>query len=224
MNKLDWHQVQLKATMLQIVARLSSRVFLGPELCRDPDWLRITIDFTVNVFVAVTAIKRWPKFMHPIVHWFLPESRKVRAQRAEARRIIQPVIDKRTREFDARLRNQNDDKQSRSSDKYTDAVQWMHELSDGAPYDAAIAQLGLSMAAIHTTTDLATQVLYDLCQHPELIEPLREEAINVLSDGGWKRTSLYKMKLMDSVLKESQRLKPSSMGMFCGPAVPQVSS
>ncbi|OKL62285.1 hypothetical protein UA08_02496 [Talaromyces atroroseus] len=212
---LGWHAIPLKTTLLEVVARVSSRVFLGPELCRNPDWLRITIDYTVNVFMAMSAVKRYPKCTHRIVHWFLPETRKLRAQSAEAQRIIQPVIDQRARELAAtKSHNKNNAKfmdDWSSPRKHSDAVQWMEELSMGKPYDAAVAQLGLSMAAIHTTTDLLTQVLYDLCQHPELIQPLREEIIAVLQEGGWKRTALYKLKLMDSVLKESQRLKPASM-------------
>lgn len=205
----------LKTTILQIVARLSSRVFLGPELCRNKDWLRITIDYTVNVFMATFAVKRYPKFMHSIVHWFLPETRKIRAQHAEARRIIQPVINQRIKELAAASKHEGKDTGNSTPRKYSDSMQWMEELSEGKPYDAARAQLGLSMAAIHTTTDMLTQVIYDLCQHPELIQPLREEAIAVLQgEGGWKRTALYKLKLMDSVLKETQRLKPPSLGIF----------
>ena len=61
-------------------------------------------------------------------------------------------------------------------------------------------------------TDLVTQVIYDLAQNPEIIEPLRKEIIDVLTEGGWKKTSLYNLKLMDSVIKETQRLKPLECG------------
>ena len=167
--------------------------------------------------MAVTAVKRYPSFMHGIVYWFLPETRKLRAQSAEAGRIIQPVIDKRARTL-AAAKTQNKD-EAKTTDgtpprKVIDAVQWMEELSQGKPYAAAMSQLSLSVAAIHTTSDELVQVLYDLCQHPELIQPLREEVISVLQEG-WKRTALYRMKLMDSVLKETQRLKPAGMGIIC---------
>jgi cytochrome P450 len=207
----EWHSINLKDTMLEVIAQLSSRVFLGPELCRNREWLHITIDYTVNIFMAVSAVKRYPKPLHRIVQWFLPEARKVREQMAEARRIIQPVIDERKKEMLAE-KNMTEDKSTNSARKHTDAIQWLLELSSGEEYDTALAQLALSLAAIHTTGDLITQVIYDICKHPELIQPLREEAITVLGNGGWKRTSLYNLKLMDSVLKESQRIKPAGMG------------
>ncbi|KAG6000439.1 hypothetical protein E4U21_005463 [Claviceps maximensis] len=50
--------------------------------------------------------------------------------------------------------------------------------------------------------------MLDIARHPELVEPLRKEVISVLGVSGWSKHSLYKLKLMDSVMKESQRLKP----------------
>ncbi|KAF4545446.1 putative cytochrome p450 protein [Lasiodiplodia theobromae] len=47
---------------------------------------------------------------------------------------------------------------------------------------------------------LLSHDILDICTHPEYVEPLHEE--------GWKKTALYKMKLMDSFLKESQRVNP----------------
>lgn len=157
--------------------------------------------------MAVSAVKRYPRVLHRFVHWFLPQTRQLRSQVAEARRIIQPVIDQRAAAGWVHPGNE-------SGKKYTDALQWMYELSKGKAYDFAMGQLGLSLAAIHTTADLLTQVIYDLCQHPDMIQPLRDEIVAVLGGGGWKRTALYKMKLMDSVIKESQRLKPPGLCMF----------
>jgi cytochrome P450 len=202
----EWHSLNLKTTILEVVARISSRVFLGTEVCRNPAWLRITIDYTVNIFMAVQALKKWPKILQPYVWRFVPEVTKVRAQKDEARRIIQPVVDKRIADNWAVSGDS-----SKKKTTYSDAVRWVHEIANGRPYDAAIIQLGFSMAAIHTTTDLLTQVLYDLCKHLELIEPLREELVTVLKEDGLQRTSLYKLKLMDSVVKESQRLKPTNI-------------
>ncbi|EED18614.1 cytochrome P450 monooxygenase, putative [Talaromyces stipitatus ATCC 10500] len=196
----DWHSINLKNTMVEVVAQVSSRVFLGPGLCRNKEWLRITIDYTLLIFDAIRTVKRYPKFLHPLVQWVLPEPRKVRFHMAEARRIIQPVIDQRKAEM-----------ASDKATKHNDAIQWLLEISTGTEYDIALAQLALSMAAIHTTGDMITQVIYDICEHPELIQPLREEIIAVMGTDEFKRTSLYNLKLMDSVMKESQRLKPAGM-------------
>lgn len=82
--------------------------------------------------------------------------------------------------------------------------------------------------AIHTTTELLTGTLLDLAHNDEFIDNLREEMIGVLeeqnaaaevdTDGTtkttWKKNSLYKLKLLDSALKESQRLHTRDIGEF----------
>lgn len=93
------------------------------------------------------------------------------------------------------------------------------------------AQLALSVVAIHTTTELLTGSLLDLAQNEDFIEALREEMIPVLEEQNsvgtgdaegtvktsWKKNSLYRLKLLDSALKESQRLHTRDIGEFtCG--------
>lgn len=70
----------------------------------------------------------------------------------------------------------------------------------------------MALAAIHTTSNLLTNVIYDLAAYPEYIQPLRDEICAVAAeDGVLKKTSLLKLKLMDSVMKESQRTNPLSL-------------
>lgn len=93
------------------------------------------------------------------------------------------------------------------------------------------AQLALSVVAIHTTTELLTGSLLDLAQNQDFIDALREEMIPVLEEQNsvetgdaegtvktsWKKNSLYRLKLLDSALKESQRLHTRDIGEFtCG--------
>lgn len=92
-------------------------------------------------------------------------------------------------------------------EKPQDALAWLDEVRGDQPFDVVSGQLFLTFAAIHTTSTVITALMYDLIANPEYIELLLEEVVRVLGeDGGWKKTSLYKMKLMDSYMKESQRL------------------
>lgn len=84
--------------------------------------------------------------------------------------------------------------------------------AQGKEYDPTVAQLTLSFAAIHTTTELVSQVMTDISRNPEILTEVRREMVQVLRESGWKKTSLYNMKLLDSVIKESLRLKPTSIG------------
>ncbi|KAI8303521.1 Cytochrome P450 monooxygenase [Colletotrichum sp. SAR11_240] len=91
---------------------------------------------------------------------------------------------------------------------FDDAIEWFSQIFKGK-YDPATQQITLSLVAIHTTSDLLQQTMVDLAQHPELFQPLREELVRVLGTEGLKKSALNNLKLMDSVLKESQRLKPA---------------
>ncbi|TDZ32382.1 Cytochrome P450 monooygenase 1 [Colletotrichum spinosum] len=195
----EWHEVLLGDVLIRIVARVSSVIFLGPELCRNPDWLRITVNYTNKATSAARVLRRWPVFMYKHIHWLLPECREVRAMVAEARETIAPILASRRAQRAAGPDLEHHD----ALDWYESAARKM-----GVGYDPAAQQLGLSVSAILTSNDLMSQSLMDLCRNPGVLEPLRDEIRSVLGDGGWKPSTLYNMKLLDSVLKETLRLKP----------------
>jgi cytochrome P450 len=85
----------------------------------------------------------------------------------------------------------------------------------GSDREPADCEISLSIVAIHTTTHLLSSTLIHIDQHSELLPPLREEVVRVLSSEGLKKTALYELRLMDSVFKETQRLKPILLGE-CG--------
>ncbi|KAI8247611.1 Cytochrome P450 monooygenase 2 [Colletotrichum sp. SAR 10_98] len=201
----EWRSVAAKDAILDLVARLSSRVFLGNELCRNEAWLRVTKDYTVISFMAAMKLTFVPRPLRPLVHWFLPDCRLVRQHLAQARALISGVIEQR------RSAKREAAAKGEEAPSHNDAIEWAEMECKGQAYDAAVFQLTLSFAAIHTTTDLLAQTMLFLANQPELITPLREEVVQVLKAEGWRKTALYNMKLMDSALKETQRMKPNSM-------------
>lgn len=204
----EWHELSLKVALLDVVARISSRVFLGDQVCRDPEWLRITKEYAVSFFIAATELRLFPKPLRPYIYRFIPQCRKLMAQFEESQRIIWPVVNKR-REIRRKAREA-----AEPIPEFNDALDWIEQeaAAKGTETNPAAFQLNLSMAAIHTTTDLLEQCMINLGEHPEAIGPIRDEIVEVLKADGWQKTALYKMKRLDSAVKESQRLKPSSIG------------
>ncbi|KAK2774590.1 hypothetical protein CKAH01_13165 [Colletotrichum kahawae] len=200
----EWRGIEVKSVVLDTVARLSARVFLGEELCRNEDWLRATKEYTVNFFVAGTHLRMVPRPLRPILHWFVPKCRELRTSFDESRRIIMPYIEKRRAARAAALAS------NKKIPEFHDAIDWAGQEAAprGVSYDPAIMQLMLAVAAIHTTADLVTEILLQLALHPEYVAPLREEVIHILRSEGLKKSSLHNMKLLDSALKEAQRHKP----------------
>ncbi|KPM34791.1 hypothetical protein AK830_g11779 [Neonectria ditissima] len=178
----DWQEAPIMDTMLELVARLSSRVFLGEILCRNEDWLAITKSYTVNTTAAGDLLRQYPKWLRPFV--------------------LDPLLQKRKEERDLALAT------GKPEPTYNDTIQWLVEESRGSPYDPVAAQLGFSVVAIHTTSDLTTETMLRLAERPELINDIIQEIEEVLKVEGWTKTALYSMKLLDSVIKEAQRLKP----------------
>lgn len=207
-RRTEWHSLPLRDTILTCIARISSRVFLGEELCRNEAWLKISREYASTVFPATDLLRTYPAgIIKSIAARVLPICRAAQAQVAEARTILQPVLEKRKAAKAAAAA-------TGKTIEFNDAIEWFENISakTKASYEPAAMQLFLSIVAIHTTSDLMTQIMTDLAAHPEIIEDLRKEIKEVLSDGGWKKTTLTSMKLLDSVIKESQRLKPIQLG------------
>lgn len=127
--------------------------------------------------------------------------RDVRNLLEPCRRILQPVVEKRRAlQAEAVARGE-------PAPIFDDSLTWF-EKEYGTNYDPAISQITLSITAIDTTSDLLQATLLNLARRPDVVQELREEVVEVLGKQGLKKVSLYNLKLMDSVLKESQRLKP----------------
>ncbi|KAE8158738.1 cytochrome P450 [Aspergillus tamarii] len=205
----EWKPFTFAQEIPHMVARLSSLVFLGEKICRNESWLNVSVNYTIDAFNAARELRDWPAIARPFIHWFMPSMQKLRHHRKVAAEIVQQEIIKRDMIREGKLPEENPPR------AHADALDWFREVAAGRPYDETVSQIGLSVAAIHTTSNLLTNVMYDLTAHPEYIQPLREEIKAVVEqDGILKKTSLTKMKLMDSVMKESQRTNPVSIAFF----------
>ncbi|KAK1976380.1 cytochrome P450, partial [Colletotrichum cereale] len=198
----EWREYSIKDDILDLICRLSSRVFLGDEVCRNEEWLAITKSYTVNGFLSAQILRPYPYWTRFVAQWFVPECRALRQQVSDSRSIIEPVLQKR------RALRQRAREEGKPAPSFNDGIDWFEDESRGEEYDVVGAQLGLSLVAIHTTTDLLVEAMLRIAENPGLFDALRKEVVEVLSAEGWKKTALFNMKLMDSVLKESQRLKP----------------
>ncbi|KAF4341567.1 putative cytochrome P450 monooxygenase (lovA) [Fusarium beomiforme] len=203
----EWRKIRLKPAILDIIARISSRIYLGDQLCRNEAWLKITKTYTTNFYTASTNLRMFPRSLRFLAHWFLPECKRLRQERSDAIGIITPLIECRRELRKAAIAA------GKAVPVFHDALDWSEQEAAAADtsFDPVIFQLTLSLLAIHTTYDLLQQTMIDLGRHTEYIEPLREEVVQLLREGGWKKTTLFKMKLLDSAIKESQRMKPGSI-------------
>lgn len=211
----EWRDVVVRSGLsLPLVARLSTLLFMGPESCRDREWIDIVIGFTVNIILANKALQVCPRWLRPLANYFMPQCRVLRAQERRAREIIEEklVARRESREVDGGAGGLGGG--SGGGGQTGDALDWFQSQHQrlGGEYNPVLTQLMLSVAAIHTTADLVTQVVLDLATHRELMDPLRREMVEALDGRPIDKAATQKMKLLDSVMKETQRMKPMQVG------------
>jgi hypothetical protein len=83
------------------------------------------------------------------------------------------------------------------------------------------AIIGTGRAALFTTGLTIYQIIYDLSIHPEYIEPLREEILQ-LGDIPYTRANVNQLSKLDSFIRESQRWNKFMLGVFL--LLPEVST
>lgn len=197
-------------TILDFVARVSARIFLGKPLCRNAEWLEVSTQFTENVFVSLVFLRLFPMWTHGFLSWFMPSSYKGTAYVEKAKKLLVPEINRRRKaEAEGRIG---------SKDSKHNLLSWMMEIATPEESEAsALAHLEvvMSLASIHTSQMNAVHCLYDLLAHPEYLAPIRQEICEVVRKQGpwmqWEKAAFSKLRKLDSFMRESQRFNPPTL-------------
>lgn len=207
----DWHTINWSQDTMAIISRMSASIFIGPELAVNPAWQSLTITYTVNLFTAVAGLRQWPALLRPLVHRFLPYSKICKDQVKLARKILASAHEDRAEARSLAIA------EGLSPPQHEDTLTWVSEATahHSRPIDHAAVQLAFAISALHTTSEAFRQILMDLCTHPELIRPLRDEITSAIRDSESELNiaALSRFHLLDSVMKESQRLKGALVGI-----------
>ncbi|KAI0835933.1 cytochrome P450 [Hypoxylon sp. FL0890] len=222
----EWREVKVYDTMLILIARLSTRVFVGLPLCRNLVFLKACTEFIRKVALAAAAISLFPSFLKPLVAPIFTLYDRIQYHRCS--RYIMPIIldrlnSMKTPEPEEKLYSQNSN----------DYIQWAIDHALAKPvvnpmelYPRVIACRFsvLAFAAIQSSVITLTNTLFDLAASPECAtsltsmhdEVVRETAFTSkapdhqpkqnLPRSTWSKASLSRMTHVDSALRESLRL------------------
>ncbi|KAF9237104.1 cytochrome P450 [Melanogaster broomeanus] len=197
----EWKSVPALHAVQKVICRTSNRIFVGLPLCRNPDWVALNIQFTLDVAKGGIIIGLFPKFMASVVARFMTS---VPGSTRRGVKHLGPIIEERKKCLE---------KYGPAwADKPNDLLSWLMDEAKGSEYQYSIESLTrriltVNFAAIHTFT----HALFNLAANPQYIQPLREEVVSIVGTEGWSTGALAKMRKIDSFLKESQRLE----GMGC---------
>ena len=178
---------------------------MGLPLCRNQQWIDLSISYTENVFRIVVILRLFPRWLQPFIALFVPHIWIVRQNLRHAQNLVVPILNER----------ENLKRANKTYKKPNDLLQWMVDAAsegEGEPHKLAHRQLLVTLAAIHTTTMAVTHALFDLCERPDYIEQLHKEIVQVLKeDRYWQKATPNKLQKLDSFMKESQRFSPPSL-------------
>jgi len=194
----QWVKVPILETLQRVICRATNRIFVGIPLCRNPDYQTLNLTFAVNVIKYATIIGLFPRPFKPIVSRMLSNLPSQIQQEIE---FIRPMVEERF----AKMEEYGED----WDDQPNDMLMWLMNEAKGierSPEGLARRLLTVNFAAIHSTSQTFTQVLYCLLANPEHIEPLRQEVEAVVAEEGWTKAAMDKMHKIDSFLRETQRV------------------
>lgn len=188
-----------------------ARTVVGPEICRDPQWVESVIGYAQGVFSAAVYMKMVPKVMWPLMALFTPYLYRIYKYRRRIRRMAAPLIRQRL----AWYREQPEFWAARmKSGGEMSTLDWLIESSP--PEEATLEMLthrliGVSFAGTHTASNHVANCILDLAADFDRWAPLlREEITNVLGPDPTSITNaqLARMWKLDSFMKEVQRFHP----------------
>ncbi|KAG6872887.1 hypothetical protein C0995_005592 [Termitomyces sp. Mi166 len=197
----EWTLIKALSTIRKIVSRSSNRLFVGLPICRNDDYRDLNVEFAVDVMKTAQFINLFPNFLKPFAgRYFSNLESQIQRAMGHLRPFIQERLDndaKYGKDWSERPRNKND------------ALSWLldhAEENQKTVRSLTTRILVINFAAIHTTSQAFTQVLFDLAAYPSFVPALREEVETVIKEDGYSKMSLHKMVKLDSFIKESQRL------------------
>ncbi|KAK7460913.1 hypothetical protein VKT23_008841 [Stygiomarasmius scandens] len=195
----EWTALPALATVMRVVCRTTNRLLVGLPLCREPDYIRLNIEFTIDVFKAARIINLFPDLLKPIAGYTLtPLGTAI----ARALRHLGPMIEDRLQKEEEYDRNW--------PERPNDLISWLLDENPQGELrtvrDLTMRVLSINMAAIHTTSMAFTNILYHLAIQPEpVITALRDEVQSMTDEYGWTKLAMGQMRLVDSFMKEVAR-------------------
>lgn len=210
----EWVPLDLNIVVTRIISRLTSRTWVGLPLCRNDDWHDANLYTTTNIFYTALILKCLPSFVQPVVGPLLPTRWRLQRGLRRVQSYLIPIIEERKMRHPHRHDAEND----HLEDRPQDVLQWMLDGAEGQEREAmdlATRYVFSVIGSLYTVSAGLVDCLYDLIAHPEYAEPLRVELRRVLAeDDGWKKGTPAKLVLMDSFMKESQRVNAPSPSQY----------
>ena len=160
------------------------------------------------VFTTAAIMRLLPKWMQKVTYPLLPSYWETRRHLKRTNRLLSSRIQE--------IMEQDEDGTQQPKGSSIDDANVLYWLSnavkekDHHPDVVSPALLVLALASVHTTLSRMVHVLYDVTAAGNSLQEQLITEIETVSQSDWTAASYEKLHLLDSVLRESQRLSPPS--------------
>lgn len=217
MDTENWKEVCVFENMMNVIARVSNRVFVGLPLCRDEEYLKSMGAFAQDVSATFVVLGFVPKILEPLLGRLVSIPNNRHYGQASAKHG--PLVLERLANIAKKDANPDWDWQEpndylswhiRQAQKENNQVELQPEM-------IGRRLMPINFAAIHTTTFTITNCLFDLLSKKSVeehgsssspVEVVRQEARAeyIASEGLWSKQSLARLVHADSAIRESMRV------------------
>ncbi|TFK79302.1 cytochrome P450 [Polyporus arcularius HHB13444] len=205
-NLDSWAELNITNVTKNIIARASSRVFVGIPACHNQAYLNLAIKYTIDLMRDAFLLNWAPSVVRPFLAQYFSATRRTIHS---ALHHLKPLLDERR----AEMGTYGDDYPG----KPNDMLQWVLEeaVPRGSPdYEIVERVMLVNFSATHTVSVSISHALLHLAAEPKYLKPLRDEVEAVISVEGWTKAAMGKLWNIDSFLKESQRV--NGVGLVSG--------
>jgi len=218
-----WYPTLIRPTVLRCMGRIATRIFFGKKYSRDIKFTDMASKYASGVILmGVFFLRHLPRFLLPIIAPFTPTMGRVKFLKEKIREDVMSYLHNSI--DGSMLAKEPKSTQAKDTQLLALMVEYVQKrpgyagANDEKILSGVIGRtLNMLFAAIDTTTLTYTHVIYDLISHPksEYVEPIMQQIHEVLAKHGgqWSAQALGELRLLDSFVKESQRLHPIVMVM-----------
>ena len=194
-----WNQYRAFEFAEHISSRINCLIMFGSELCEQPGFVQLVVQFTWDTLYAAEVVRTLPPILGPMIARYMTNNYRASNVLYD---YLYPIVDERMR-----LRDLEEGDIHRDKPKPDDGIQWLVDTSRQHIHTTPrmIGEIiSVLFGSMHTTSLTMTNAMIDLALHPECIEPLREEVESGAMDDFVDKAE--GLPLLDSFMKESARL------------------
>ena len=223
----EWKDMSVYTTVINVIASLSARAFVGLPLCRDQEWLEKTKNFTRDAIILMHTNSLIPISLRPYLSRFNPALWHLGGYRKFAGRKMLPQVTSILNTYKEKLSGfktmTEDEALAAAEENNFNLVHWMighfKDPQNADAFELGGQQMTAAFAAIHTTGMAASHAIYDLATYPDIAPVLRAEIEAVIAEENFpdkrlRKTSMAKLRGLDSFMKESMRFSPPTIGLY----------